>query len=299
MQKVSDVRAHLNENIRHAAKIIGRSAVRRDLFEAIYYGKQKVKTVDELAEATGLSRKHVLSEGKKLADNGVVGQVKVKGRTAYEKYDTFVQHKAAVLKLVKDPSKRKDYPTQQEPRVQAPAVVRIKIAASRSLPEKVTVDDVASFAAVKEHSAPPPGLKVNELPEKRVNWFLRKVIGEPNDFTDWGGEKYDFHTNRLLFNGKRRTAAFALKGRATRGTLTPGKMGRNGDQIGRLFTSEAQLFFVVYHSKIDEAVVQQMEAFAVGRAAGGARVYYGWIDGDDLGRLIAAYPAEFAASAEA
>jgi hypothetical protein len=76
-------------------------------------------------------------------------------------------------------------------------------------------------------------------------------------------------------------------------------MGKNGDQLGRLFTSEAQLFFVVYHSKIDEAVAQQMHAHALARALSGARVYYCLIDGDDLARLVAAYPKEFAASAKA
>jgi hypothetical protein len=122
------------------------------------------------------------------------------------------------------------------------------------------------------------------------------VIGETYDFKDWGGEKNDLYTNKLLFRGKRYHAAFALKGKATAGPLTPKKMGKNGDQLGRLFTSEAQVFFVVYHSKIDESVVQQMSAYAVARALSGARIYYGLIDGNDLARLIAAYPKEFAAS---
>jgi hypothetical protein len=73
-------------------------------------------------------------------------------------------------------------------------------------------------------------------------------------------------------------------------------MGKNGDQLGRLFLSEAQLFFAVYHSKIDESVAQQMRAYALTRALGGFRVYYCLIDGDDLARLAAAYPREFAAS---
>src|SRR5262249_35477412 len=101
------------------------------------------------------------------------------------------------------------------------------------------------------------------------------------------------------FRGKRRSAAFALKGRATKGPLTPKKMGKNGDQLGRLFTSEAQLFFVVYHSKIDEAVTQQMRAHALARALGGVRVYYCLIDGTDLARPVPPYPKESATSAKA
>lgn len=294
--KVADVRANLNENIVLAAQIIGRSKARRAIFEEIYRGKKKVKTVDELMEATGLSRKHVLTEAKKLAGNGIVTQLKVGGRTAYEKDETFTQHKAKVLALVDDPSKRSKYPTKQEPRSQAKTIVQIRLARSQPLPTLITIDEVESFAAVRQTGAV-PGSGLGDLPEERVKRFLKKVIGEGYDFKDWGGERNDLYTNKLRFRGKRRAAAFALKGKATQGPLTPKKMGKNGDQLGRLFTSEAQLFFVVYHSKIDESVAQLMRALAVSRAIGGERVYYCLINGDDLARLVAAYPQEFAASA--
>ena len=295
---VADVRANLNENIVHAAKIIGRSKARRAVFEEIYRGKTKIKTVDELMQSTGLGRVHVLNEGKKLAGNGIVAQVKVDGRTAYEKDEFFVHHKKRVLALVDDPSKRSTYPTKQEPHGQQKTVVQIRLARSQPLPQLITIDEVESFAAVIQTAAA-SGSGLSDLLEERVKRFLQKVIGEGYDFRDWGGERNDLYTNKLRFRGKRRTAAFALKGRATTGPLTPKKMGKNGDQLGRLFTSEAQLFFVVYHSKIDEAVAQQMFAHAVARALAGTRVYYCLIDGDDLARLVAAYPKEFAASARA
>lgn len=110
--KVADVRANSNENIVHAAQVIGRSKVRRAVFEAIYRGKKKIKIVDELMQATGLGRVPVLNEGKKLAGNQIVTQVKVNGRTAYEKDEFFVHHKKKVLALVDDPSKRAKYPTK-------------------------------------------------------------------------------------------------------------------------------------------------------------------------------------------
>lgn len=294
-QNVADVRANPNENIVHAAQVIGRSKARRAVFEEIYRGKKKIKTVDELMLSTGLGRVHVLNEGKKLAGNGIVAQLKVDGRTAYEKDAFFVHHKQRVLALVDDPSKRAKYPTKQEPGGQQKTIVQIRLARSQPLPQLITIDEVESFAAVRQTPAA-PGSGVSDLREERIKRFLQKVIGETYDFKDWGGERNDLYTNKLRFGGKRRSAAFALKGRATKGPLTPKKMGKNGDQLGRLFTSEAQLFFVVYHSKIDEAVTQQMRAFALARALGGARVYYCLIDGDDLARLVAAYPKEFAAS---
>jgi hypothetical protein len=297
--KVADVRANPNENIVHAAEVLGNSRVRRAVFEAIYRGKKKIKTVDELMDSTGLDRKQVLTAGLRLAGNQIVTQVKVDGQTGYEKDEFFVHRKAKVLALVDDPSKRARYPTKQEPRTQQGAtVVRIQVPRSQPLPRLITIDDVGAFAAVKQHpTSTEQGL--SGLPEARVKRFLQKVIGETHEFKDWGGEKNDLFTTKLLFRGKRHAAAFALKGKATTGPLTPKKMGKNGDQLGRLFSSEAQVFFVVYHSKIDEAVLHQMNAFAVARALSGARIYYGLIDGDDLARLVAAYPKQFAASAKA
>jgi hypothetical protein len=295
--KVADVRGNAPENIVHAADVVGRSKARRAVFEEIYRGKKKIKTVDDLMQATRLERKAVLNEGKRLAGNGIVTQTKVDGRVAYEKDDFFVHHKKKVLALVDDPSKREKYPTKREPRVQQKTTVQIRMARSQPLPQMITIDDIESFAAVRQTAAA-PGTGVNNLLEERVKRFLQKVIGETHDFKDWGGERNDLYTNKLRFRGRRRGAAFALKGRATKGPLTPKKMGKNGDQLGRLFGSEAELFFVVYHSKIDEAVTQQMRVYGLARAMSGGRVYYCTIDGDDLARLIAAYPKEFAASAK-
>ena len=203
-----------------------------------------------------------------------------------------------MLALVDDPSKRRKYPTKQEPRGQAKTVVQIRVGRSQPRPQLITIDDVESFSAVKQHSAA-GGQRLSGIPEARIKRFLQKVIGESHDFRDWGGERNDLYTNKLRFRGKRRAAAFALKGKATKGPLTPKKMGKNGDQLGRLFLSEAEMFFVVYHSKIDEAVAQQVRAYALTRALAGIRVYYCLVDGDDLARLVAAYPKEFAASARA
>jgi hypothetical protein len=159
------------------------------------------------------------------------------------------------------------------------------------------VDEIEAFAKVRLHPRAPNAIRLNRVPEIRIKRFLKRVVGEPYEFKDWGGEKNDLYTNKFLFRGSRRTAAFAIKGRATSGPLTPKKMGKNGDQIGRLLSSEAQLFFVVYHSKVDQAIHEQLRAYALGRALGGNRVFYGVIDGSDLARLIHAYASEFRAAA--
>ena len=104
------------------------------------------------------------------------------------------------------------------------------------------------------------------------------------------GEKNDLFTKKLKLDGKRKAAAFAFKGKGTKGTLTPKMMGKNGDQIARLIGSAAEVFFVVYHGKIDESITEQLQAFSVAKSMSGTPVYYGTIDGNDLNRLIQAYP---------
>jgi hypothetical protein len=292
---VSDFRANPNENIRHAAQTIGRSKNRRAVFEAIYHGKKAVKTIPEITKRTELSHKQVLIQGKQLAANQIVEQVSVDGRVAYKKDATLAHHKRKILDLLDHPQKKARYPTKQEPRVSGTTVTyQVGVPRSNPQPQEVTVDDIDAFAAVR--GAGPGTIDLSKTRESDVKRFLSRLVGEMNEFTDWGGEKNDIYTSRLRFRGKRRTAAFAIKGRATKSTLTPNKMGTNGDQVARLFASEASVFFVVYHGKVDQSIHEQMRAYGIARALAGIRVYYCVIDGNDLSRLAAAYPDEFAAS---
>jgi hypothetical protein len=112
----------------------------------------------------------------------------------------------------------------------------------------------------------------------------------------WGGEQNDVFTTQLVIGGKRRRAAFAFKGPAYKGMLRPKHMGKNGDQIQRLFKSPADVFIVQHHTQIHESILDQMVTSA--RLLAGdsnADVFYGTIEGKDSNRLIAAYPKAFAA----
>ncbi len=286
--QVTDIRANLNENIVHAANVLGRSGDRRKVFEAIYHGKRRVKTVDDIVRATGLKSVRVLQEGGKLHANHIVEKTKKDGQTAYEKYDIYTQHKPKVLALVDHPEKVKKVPTKQTPAVsEATFHIRVPGRKPRAIP--VTVDDIHSFRKIKKVTNIDSSLPLGKMAESKLKAGLKKIIGETHSFKDWGGEKNDLYTSKLVYGGKRRRAAFALKGKGTKGPLTPKKMGKNGDQIARLVSSAADMFFVLYHGKIDESVISQLEAFAVGKAISGGVIYYGVIDGDDLNRLYQAY----------
>ncbi|MCJ7459347.1 MAG: hypothetical protein MUP17_10175 [candidate division Zixibacteria bacterium] len=290
LTKVADIRANLNENILYAVTIIGKSEDRRKVFEAIYRGKKQVKTVDDIVEMTGLTRIRVLQEAGKL--NQIVEKTKKDNQTAYRKDETYTHHKNKILSILDDPKKAKKYPTKQSPRVTT-TTYKIIVPGKKPKIKPVTVDDIDSFDRVRRVTKIDSSLRLDKMAEIKLKTGLQKIIGETHTPKDWGGEKNDLYTSKIKYKGKRRAAAFALKGKGTKGTLTPKKMGKNGDQIARLVGSAAEIFFVVYHGKIDESITFQLQAFVLAKSMSGATIYYGIIDGDDLNRLYQAYKTSF------
>ena len=88
-QRVTDALSNTPEHIEEAVKAIGRSKLKRGVFEAIYYHKMKVKSVNDNCERTDFSRKQVLDSGKFLKNAGIINQTKKSGDTAYEQIEFF------------------------------------------------------------------------------------------------------------------------------------------------------------------------------------------------------------------
>lgn len=288
---VSDARSNAPEQIVHAAECVGRGKHRRAVFEAIYFHKKKVKTVSEIVAATNLPRIRVLQEGRALATKGIVHQTELDGEVAYQKDDFYHANKAKILAAAASPAKRKAIPTKRNPVRSHGGEVTIKIRLPRGIqfeqPKFVTVDDIDSFRKVRKF-APAGNLPAN-VSEKKFKNGLLCVLKQGGAFKDWGGEFNDVYTGRLVYRGRRYRAAFALKGPGLKAKLTPRRMGKNGDQIQRLFASPADFFFVQHWREIDESVVAQMEALATKASIGGSRVFFGTIDGQDSMRLYKAY----------
>ena len=179
------------------------------------------------------------------------------------------------------------FPTKISPKIE-------RISVPIFLPKKavsvkqLTVDNIDSFAKVRDLRH----LEYQNIPieEFKFKQGLQKILGEQGTFQDWGGESDDLFSTRLVIKGERKNATFGLKGRGTKGILTPKKMGKRGDQIQRLFRAPADVFLIQYWGQIDESIIEQMKQFAIAKSALENRIiYFGVIDDQDTLRILIAY----------
>jgi hypothetical protein len=262
----------------------------RKVFEAIYYHKAKIKTVEEIHLKTGLTRMRVLQLGKALAHKNIVRQKKKDGDTAYETIDFFQGHKKQILALAGNPKKLAKLPTKRKFSVAVAKVVQIRTEGAKV--DRITIDDIDSFKKVRGIEV--GGSLPSNVSENRFKQAIKKIIGEPGKFKDWGGEKSDLYSTRIWMKGARRAAAFAFKGPGEKGRLTPGRMGKNGDQGLRLFHEDADVFIVQHWRDIDSSVIEMLRSFAIAKSVtSGRKLWFGVIDGNDSERIRLAYPTKF------
>ena len=236
-----------------------------------------------------------LSLGRGLANNELVVQTVKDGETAYQKVLFFTQQRDKILRIAGDKAAQDKIPTKRNPRRAAPQITiktKIRVPQKRIDARHIMIDDIDSFSRV---------LDIDEIPSEYTKIYETKfkagvaaILGEKDRFKDWGGELNDLSSTKVRIDGKRRMAAFAFKGPGTSGKLTPGKMGKNGDQIQRLFRCPADVYIVQYWRNVDDNVYEQMTQFAQLKSYFENRtIWYGVIDGDDSNRLMLAYPSRY------
>lgn len=294
MKEVTDVRSNRREQIMHAVEVINNSKDRLKVFEQIYRGKSHVKTEEYIASKSGLELKRVIEIGLVFSNDQLIERKKINGKYAFIKDPFFSQHKAEIIRLVKNKSAREKFYTKWNPKVSTSTVIiNLPVTKKDVNIKHITVDDLDSFQKVTEIELAPES-KNQPILEETFQQGLQKILCEKGEFHDWGGEGDDLFSNRLILNGKRVTVVFGLKGRGTKGKLTPKKLGKNGDQIQRLFRGSADVFFVQYWDQIDESVIEQMKLIATAKSYYENRqIYYGEIDGQDTLRIIQAYNESF------
>jgi len=151
------------------------------------------------------------------------------------------------------------------------------------------IDAIDSFAAVRD--VPPTRAKrdlelLKAVPENAVKAAFAEIIGELAVPNDWGGERSDLFSDRVVLGGARISTAFAFKGPAQFRPMTMAQLGQNGDQIDRLFSEPADLLVLQHCHEITPPVRGAMRAYA--QQMGNPRLFC-LIDGYDTLRLLKAY----------
>jgi len=154
---------------------------------------------------------------------------------------------------------------------------------------EISIDEIDSFDLVSSERLPRTESELEPLrriPERDVKSAIAEIIGEPNVPKDWGGEFSDLFTTRLIVGGQRLPTAFLLKGPSQFREMTPASLGKNGDQIVRLFEEPADLLVLQHCHKVHRGIRDTMRAFA--SRTGNVRLFC-IIDGYDTLRLLRAY----------
>jgi len=147
-QSISHVPPYHYDRIAHAVSVLGRSKQRLKIFKAIYRGKKRSKSVNEIATTTGLNRIRVLQEGRFLADNEIVKLIRAAGTIAYEKYPFYSANKKRILQLVQDPVAVESMPASYRLRRAWPKDATIRIPRVRVQTQYITIDEIDSFNRV-------------------------------------------------------------------------------------------------------------------------------------------------------
>jgi hypothetical protein len=111
------------------------------------------------------------------------------------------------------------------------------------------------------------------------------LLNEPTK-KDWGGEQNDHFSANVTLAGRRRTAAFLLKGPARFDEMTLDMCGKRADQILRLADSHADISVVQHAHLIGHAVRETLRRITA--VPGRARKYC-LIDGQTTYRILKAY----------
>ena len=127
---------------------------------------------------------------------------------------------------------------------------------------------------------------MSKVPEAHVKAAFAELLNEPYK-KDWGGEPNDHFSANVSVTGRRRSAAFLLKGPTHFREMTLEMCGQRADQIYRLVASSAEIFVVQHSHLIGDAVRGTLRALTV--YPGGRAKKYCLIDGMATYRILKAY----------
>ncbi len=230
--------------------------------------------------------------GKRLVGDQLIRQVPDVYPVVYEKIPKVHHYKSQILALVHNKAKREALATKRDRDHVTVNVKQPKVREGEAV--EITIDDVDQFKRVQKLNAKNQK-PLSPLPESRFKRALQRLFKDHGEHKDHGGEISDFHTNDFRMGGKRFSAVFALKGPGVGVKMvTPGKWGKQGNQIQRLVSAPARVFLLQSELQIDQYSISQLKSLTEHKANQEKRkLFYGYIGPDDSTRLRRAYPNAF------
>jgi hypothetical protein len=150
---------------------------------------------------------------------------------------------------------------------------------------RVYPSDIGQFSGI-DFTRPVSEIELDavlHVPEEEVKRALAGLVSESYVPKDWGGERSDLYTSRVFVRGRQVSAAWLLKGPSYPRAMDVRALGKNGDQIDRLFTEPAELLVLQHCHQIKPSVVSMMDSYAHDTRRPRS---YMIIDGADTGRIL-------------
>ena len=154
---------------------------------------------------------------------------------------------------------------------------------------QILPEDIEQFSRMKEVEVASDEEWIEAMrsvPEKEIKKTFASLLAEPTK-KDWGGEADDHFSASVVVHGRRRTAAFLLKGPSQFREMTLDMCGKRADQVHRMVDSDADIS-VVQHVHLIGAIVRRTLRTLTVRP-GDSRRKYCLIDGQETYRILRAY----------
>lgn len=154
---------------------------------------------------------------------------------------------------------------------------------------EIQPEDIDQFSGMREvevNSAEEWMSAMRKLRESNVKEAIASLLFEPTK-KDWGGEADDHFSANVSVHGRRRTAAFLLKGPAQFREMTLEMCGKRADQIHRMVDSNADISIVQHAHLIGPVVRRTLREITI--RPGNSRRKYCLIDGQATYRILKAH----------
>jgi len=153
--------------------------------------------------------------------------------------------------------------------------------------QSVPLADINEFSRVSGEAMASKSARtlLKNIPERDIKRAICEILMEDVP-KDWGGEQSDLFSANIRVKDRPTTASFLLKGPASFKPMKMTHLGKNGDQIDRLFAEGSELCVLQHCHDITPPVRNMMKAYA--SRMGDPRLFT-IIDGRQTIRILRAY----------